>query len=480
MTPVHKKILGSLFWKILEQTGYQGVQLVVSLVLARILGPEEYGLVSLIMIFITLANTFVQSGFATALVQNKDVEAEDYSSVFWLSLLLSGLCYGLLFAAAPWIAAWYREPLLSELLRLMALVLFPGAVISVQTARAARAMEFRRLFYGTMLAVIFSGGIAIFLSIRGFGVFALAAQQLLYYFSLMAALFFFVRWRPLMLFRMERVRALFSFGWKILVSGLIDTLWQNIYGLVIGKKYSGAELGVYSRGEQFPKLLAGNLTAAFQSVMLPAFSGIQEDKAALKPMFRRSLRLSSFLFFPMMAGMFAVSKPMVILLLTGKWLAAVPYLRIMCAVYAILPLHALNLQLMNALGRSDLFLKLEILKKLLGAAILLISLRYGIMTMLLLRLLDEYLCLLLNAWPNRRLIGLGPWEQLRDMLPPAACSILMALAVFALEGTGLSPLPLLMLDLAAGIASYILFSFLLNREILLYAVSIIRKILHVS
>ncbi len=464
------RVLNGLFWKLLEQTGYQGIQFVVALVLARLMSPEEYGTISLIMIFITIANTFIQSGFATALIQKKDIREEDYSSVFWLTMGMAVLCYGLLSLAAPWIAAYYETPVLTALVRVMGLVLFPGAVISIQTAFVSRTLKFQMLFKSTMLAVAASGGISIGMALVGLGVWAMAAQQLVYYFVLMLSLFFIVRWVPKREFSFREIRDLFSFGWKILVSGLIDTVWQNIYGLVIGKQYSSAELGVYNRGEQFPKLLTTNLTSAIQSVMLPAYAALQEDRDALKNAARRSVKLSGFLVFPMMAGMLAVARPLVLLLLTEKWIAAVPYLCLMCVGYAIYPIHTINLQLLNAQGRSDLFLKLEIVKKLLGIVLLLVSLPLGILPMMILKVADEYLCLVINAWPNRHLLHYGPSEQLVDLLPSALCSMAMGLGVAFLLRLALSPLPMLLLQMLTGVLLYLVLSWIFNREALYYII----------
>lgn len=458
------KVIGGLFWKILEQAGAQGIQFVVALVLARLMSYEEYGTLTLITVFITVANTFVQSGFATSLIQKQEIREEDYSSVFWLTMGLSVLVYAVLYACAPLIADYYETPVLVPLVRVMGMVLFPGAVISIQSAYIARNMQFKALFQSTLLAVILSGGAAIALALQGFGVWAMAAQQIVYYFALMLILFAAVRWHPVFLFSLRRVKSLFRFGWKILVSGLIDTIWMNIYGLVIGKQYSQGELGAYSRGEQFPKLITSNLSAAIQSVMLPAYAKHQDDPEALRLMCRRSIKLSAFLIFPMMAGLIAVSRPLITLLLTDKWLLCAPYLCIMCLSYAVWPIHVINLQVMNAMGRSELFLKLEIIKKALGIVILVLSLPFGIMPMLLLKVADEYLCTFINAYPNRKLIGYGPLAQWRDVLPSALSAAIMCVLVYQLTNLGLGVLTTLVLQMVAGVLLYTVLSFVFNRE----------------
>lgn len=462
------KVISGLFWKILEQCGSQGVQFVVALVLARLMTPTEYGTISLITIFITIANTFVQSGFATALVQGKDIEEEDYSSVFWVSMLLALFCYLVLFISAPVIAAYYTTPVLTRLVRVMGIVLFPGAVVSIQTAFVARNLRFRQLFQSTMIAVVMSGVVSIGLAMQGFGVWAMAAQQIVYYFSLMVIMLITVRWYPHALFKTGRLKQLFSFGWKILASGLIDAVWQNIYGLIIGKKYSSADLGAYNRGEQFPKIIATNLSTAIQSVMLPAYSKEQDDPDTLRRMASRSIRLSAFVIFPMMAGLAAVARPLVILLLTDKWLVAAPYLVLLAISYAVYPIHIINLQVMNAMGRSDLFLKLEIIKKALGIVILVLSLPFGIWPMLILKVFDEYLCTIINAWPNGGLIGYGPLSQWREVLPSLLISIIMGAGAWSVDLLGLPVLITLIVQMGVGVILYLILSWLFNREPLQY------------
>ncbi|MBP3806582.1 MAG: lipopolysaccharide biosynthesis protein [Oribacterium sp.] len=469
------KVISGLFWKVLEQCGSQGVQFVVALILARLMTPTEYGTISLITIFITIANTFVQSGFATALVQGKDIKEEDYSSVFWISMLLALGCYLVLFAGAPWISDYYGIPVLRELVRVMGIVLFPGAIVSIQTAFVARNLRFRQLFQSTMIAVLISGAVSIALAMQGFGVWAMAAQQISYYFSLMIVMLFTVRWYPHFLFRSGRLKQLFSFGWKILASGLIDAVWQNIYGLIIGKKYSSADLGAYNRGEQFPKIIATNLSTAIQSVMLPAYSKQQDDPEMLRRMASRSIRLSAFVIFPMMAGLAAVSRPLVEILLTEKWLVAAPYLVLLAVSYAVYPIHIINLQVMNAMGRSDLFLKLELIKKTLGIVILLLSLPFGIWPMLILKVIDEYLCTVINAWPNGKLIGYGPLRQWIEVLPSLVVSVLMGAAAWSVELLRFAPVPTLILQMVTGVIVYLLASYIFNREPLDYIVSLVSK-----
>ena len=463
---VKSKIAPSLLWKILELGGTQGIQFIVSVILARILSPDEFGTIALITIFITIANTFVQSGFATALIQKKDVQDDDYSSVMWVSLACAVVMYFILYFSAPLISGYYAIPILVSLIRVTGIILFPGALVSIQTSYVARNMQFRKLFIGSLAAVILSGTAAIILAVNGAGVWALSIQQIIYYFAMMLVMLFLISWKPKFIIAMNRVKEFFSFGWKILVAGLIDTIWTNVYGLIIGKKYSTAELGGYNRGDQFPKLIATNLGAALQSVMLPVYSTIQDDKEDLKNMLRSTIRYSSFILMPMMAGLIGVAKPLVSVLLTDKWLFCVPYLQILAAGYTLYPIHTANLQAINAQGRSDLFLKLEIIKKISGIIFLFIGLQFGILIMLALKTLNELVCAVINSQPNKKLLGYGFIEQLTDILPTIICSVIMLGAVRAVASTGLDGIVLLIVQIIAGIAVYIGLSSIVNKEML--------------
>lgn len=464
-----QKVARGLGFKLLELTGAQGVQFAVALLLARLMTPEEYGTVGLIMIFIAIANVFVQSGFATALIQAPEVEREDYASVLSVCLLIALPVYAAICLLAPYIASYYETEVLTPLFRWMGIVLFPGAVIAVQTAYVSRTMAFHRLFAATMAAVLLSGAAAVFLAFSGYGVFSMAVQQILYYFFLMFALLVLLEWKPSFAFRKKSIQKLFRFGWKILVSGLLDAVWMNVYGLVIGKRYEKAELGGYNRGEQFPKIITSNLSSAIQAVLLPAYAHFQNETDMLRTMMKRSIGLAAFVVFPMMAGLAGCANSLVCVLLTEKWLFCVPYLRVMCLCYAFWPIHVTNLQMINAMGRSDLFLKLELIKKALGIVILALSLRYGVTAMLCLKAFDEFLCTFINIAPVHRLIHYGILEQYKDMFPSVVSSALMGIFVYGLEQF----LPvkagyLLIVQIFSGIFVYFLLSFFMNRQNLFY------------
>ena len=469
-TEMKGKIVKGLFWKLLENGGAQGLQFVVAILLARLLTPAEYGLVGIVMIFIVIANAIVQNGFSTALIQKKNSDETDFSSVFYFGLALAAVMYTLLYLAAPAVSRFYENPILCPILRVLGIVLFPGSVISVQTAYVSRKMEFRGLFIATMAAVVVSGAVSITMAYSGLGAWAMVGQQIVYYLVLMLGLFAVVSWKPRFLFSLGRVRGMLAFGWKLLAASLLDTLFNNLYGLIIGKIYNEELLGAYNRGDQFPKLIVSNLGAAIQSVLLPAFSAQQDNMAQVRSMVRRAIRVSSFLVLPMLFGLFAVADTLVLALLGEKWLICVPYLRIMCISYSFWPIHITNLQAINALGRSDVFLKLEVLKKIVSLIGLLIGIRYSPVIMVSIKAVSDFLSVFINAWPNRKLLGYSIRSQWMDILPSALLSAVMCGVVLGLglllpaAGVWLR----LLLQIAAGAAVYVVLAWIFRLETFRY------------
>ncbi len=472
------QIVNGLFWKVMENGGSQGIQFVISIVLARLLSPDEYGIINIVMIFVTIANVIVQNGFGTALVQKQQADERDYSSVLYVNLAAALAIYGILYVSAPWIAAFYGNPDMIRIVRVLALVLFPGAVISVQNAFISRRMEFKGLCIATVAAVVISGGVGIVMAGSGFGVWALVGQQLVYYLSLASVLFLAVPWRPRFLFAPERVEAMFQFGWKLLCASLIDTLFMNLYGLVVGKLYDEHTMGIYSRGEQFPKLIVTNLGTAIQSVMLPALSAYQTHPEQVVSMLRRAIKLSVFLVLPMMAGLAACGENLVLVLLGEKWMKCVPFLQISCLAYAVWPMDIANLQALNAMGRSDVFLKLEILKKIVGVAILALSVRCGALTFIAWKAAGDFLCTFLNAWPNQKLLGYSIRQLWRDILPALGASAVMGMGVYGIAhflppgGLGL------VIQVLTGIGIYLFIALAFKLESFQYLLGMLKTALY--
>lgn len=470
------KVLSSLIWKFMERGGTQGIQFIIQIILARLLAPKDYGVIALISIFITIANVFVQSGFNTALIQKKNADEIDFSSVFFLSIFVSGLLYCILFFSAPAIASFYNVKQLVLVLRILSIILFFGAFNSIQTAEISRKMQFKKLFFSSLGAIIVSGIAGIILAYMGAGVWALVFQQIINQFLITVNLWFTVKWRPKWVFSIKRVKELFSYGWKLLISSLIDTLYMNLRSLVIGKIYTPQVLGYYNRGEQFPSILVTNIDGSIQSVMLPALAAQQENKRRVRDMVRRSIVTSSFIVFPIMVGLAVISEPLIKILLTEKWLPSVPFLQIFCVSYALYPIHTANLQAINALGRSDIFLKLEIIKKTIGIIVLGVSVNYGVYSIAIGMLIVGVISTFINAFPNLRLLNYSYREQLNDILPSLILSLLMGGVIYNFKLFNMSDWLMLITQIFFGCILYIGLAKLFKLECFTYLVMTFKEI----
>ncbi len=463
-------------WKLLERFGVQGVQFVLQIILARLLDPEHYGVLSLMLIFTTLANVFVQNGFNTALIQNKDVDEDDYSSVFWVSLGISVLLYVVIFLSAPLIASFYEMPDIIWPLRVIALMLIPGAFNSVQLAKVSREMDFKKVFLSNIGGILVSGIVGIVLAYAGAGMWALVAQYLVNIIVACIVMLFTVKWFPKFVVNWKRIKILFSFGWKLLVSSLLDTLYQDLRSLVIGKKYDEGTLGYYNRGKQFPQFIVNAVNGTVQSVMLPAMSEKQDNLQQVKAMTRNSIMLSTYIMMPIMAGLAGVATPVVRILLTDKWLLCVPYMQIYCFSLAFYPVHSCNLQAINAVGRSDIFLKLEIIKKTYGIVALVIAVAFfdSPIAIAMTGMITTFIGFLVNAAPNKKLIDYSYFEQIRDVFPSFAISIVMFVVVLQIEKLGIGMFATLGLQILTGVMLYIGLSVILRLEPYQMALNLIK------
>ena len=466
-----------LLWKLLERFGVSGAQFVLQIILARLLDPEHYGVLSLMVIFTTIANVFIQHGFNTSLVQNKDVTEEDYSSVLWVSMGVAGFLYAVIFFAAPAIAIFYEMPDIVWPLRVLALMLFPGALNSVQLAKISREMNFRKVFFSNVIAIVVSGTVGIIVALYGGGLWALVLQSMLNVFIACIVMRFTSKLKIRFVCNGKRVKLLFGFGWKILVSHLIDTIYQDIRSLVIGKKYDNATLGYYNKGKQFPQFMINSINGAVQSVMLPAMSSKQDEKQKVKSIMRTSITMSAYVIFPIMAGLAAVSIPLISLLLTDKWLPAVPYMQIYCFTFAFYPVHTCNLQAINAVGRSDIYLKLEIVKKTVGVLALVIAVVFfkSPLAIALTGAVTTLISCFVNAYPNKKLIGYSYFEQMKDILPSFFISCIMLAAVLLVGQLNIGVIWLLMLQVVVGVVVYAALSAIFRIRPFLMIVETVKK-----
>jgi O-antigen/teichoic acid export membrane protein len=424
-----RKVISGLFWRYMERTLAQGIQLLVTIVLARILMPEEYGTVALVSVLINIALVFVQSGFGSALIQKADADTTDFSTAFYFSFGLSLLIYLILYVAAPYVSTFYRNSAFTPLIRGLSVSIIIASMGTVQQAYVSRTMQFRKFFFSTLTGTIVSAFTGIGAALMGLGAWALIIQQLTNQCIDTLILWFTSGWRPTREFSLKSLRHIFGYGWKLLLSGLIDTVYSNLYTLIIGKKFSGADVGCYEKGRQFPALIIVNINATIQSVLFPALSSRQSDIAKTRSLMRRAIKTSTFIIFPCMAGLSIIARPLIALVLTEKWLPAVSYLRFFCLIYAIWPVHTANLQAINALGRSDIFLKLEIIKKALGITVLAITMPMGLRAMMIGSCAVSYIGMILNAYPNTRLLNYSLIELAKDLMPAALLSALMAAVI---------------------------------------------------
>ncbi len=465
-------------WKLMERFGAHGIQFIMQIILARILSPEHYGVLSLMLIFVSVSNTFVQSGFNTALIQNKDVTEEDYSSVFWVSLLISIVLYGVIFVAAPYIGIFYDMPELVVPLRVLALVIIPGAVNSIQLAKISRTLDFKKAFWGNLGGIVISGIIGIVMANKGMGLWALVVQSILNTLISCVIMLVIVDWFPKWGINWTRIGILFSYGWKLLMASLLDTFYQELRSLIIGKKYDEITLGYYNKGKQFPQLVINAVNGTVQSVMLPVMSAKQDDRNQIKLITRNSIMLSSFILFPVMAGLAGIANSVVELLLTDKWILCVPYMQIYCFTFAFYPIHSCNLQAINALGRSEVFLKLEIIKKIVGVLAIAIAV-WGFSNPIAIALTGTISGLIncfINAYPNKRLIGYSYFEQMKDIFPSLVIALIMLAVVLAVEKIGMGIWLTLTIQIVVGCCCYIGLAALCKLQPYIWCMDILKKI----
>ncbi|MBC5668849.1 lipopolysaccharide biosynthesis protein [Eubacterium sp. AF15-50] len=468
-------ITKNFFWRFAERCGAQGIAFVVSIVLARLLAPEAYGVIALVTVFTNILNVFVDSGMGNALIQRKNADDTDFSTVFFFNMLLCIVLYAGMFVAAPWIAAFYENPELTAVVRVLSLTLIISGVKNVQQAYVSRTMQFKKFFFSTLGGTIGSAVVGIAMAYAGFGVWALVAQQIFNQTVDTIILWITVKWRPKLKFSFKRLKGLFAYGWKLLASSLLDTVYNNIRQVIIGKVYSSADLAYYNKGKHLPYLVITNVNVAIDSVLFPAISSKQDEIDRVKAMTRRAIKTSSFIIWPIVLGLAACAEPVVRILLTEKWMKCVPFLKIFCFTYGFWPIHTANLNAIKAVGRSDIFLKLEIIKKTIGIISILISMPFGVLAMAMAYLITSPLSAIVNATPNRKLLGYKYREQLADMLPSMLLGAFMAMVVYAIGKINLNDFALLPIQVIVGAVIYIAGAKLLKFESLNYILSIVKK-----
>jgi len=446
-----EKTVSGLIWSFIDSIAGQGITFIVGIILARLLTPKEFGLVGMITIFIAISSSFINSGFATALIQKQNCTEKDYSTVFYFNLAMGILFFWILFFAAPAISHFFNEPQLERIVQMLGIVLIIDALTIIQRTILTKRIDFKLQTKISIISSIFSGIIGLTMAFRGFGVWSLIARQISQQAINSILLWVWNRWRPMLVFSIESFRQLFSFGYKLLISGLIDTLYRNIYYLIIGKYFSAQELGYYTRADQFQSLPSSNVQNIISRVSYPVLSSIQDDVLRLREAYKKIIRSTMLITFILMLGMAAVARPMILILIGEKWEPCVIYLQMLCVIGMFYPLHALNLNMLQVQGRSDLFLRLEIIKKALAIPVVIIGVFWGINEMLLGMMVLTLIAYYLNSFWSGRLIGYSFLSQIKDILPSFLLAVIMNAVVFA-EGLliPLPPLPLLIIQLITG------------------------------
>lgn len=473
----NKNVVNNFIWRFAERCGAQAVTLIVSIVLARILTPGDFGTVSLVMVFTTIMQVFVDSGLGTALIQKKDADDLDFSSVFYFNFAVCLILYAVMFMAAPLIAGFYNDTSLILIIRVISLTIIISGVKGIQQSYVSRNMLFKRFFFATLGGTIFSAFLGIGMAYAGCGVWSIVAQQLSNTAIDTLILWVTVKWRPKKLFSWKRLKGLLSYGWKLLISSLLDTVYNNLRNLIIGKIYTSADLAYYNQGDKFPKVIVTNINASIDSVLLPSMAGEQDHCDRVKSMTRRAIKTSTYIMAPLMMGLMFCAEPVVKLLLTDKWLPCVPYLRIFCFTYMFWPIHTANLNAIKAMGRSDLFLKLEIVKKIMGLTLLLLTMRISVMAMAYSLIVSGICSQVINSWPNWKLLNYNYFEQLRDILPSIIIALIMGIIVYFVGFLRLPTIVILLIQVLTGAAIYIGVSALLHLEEFEYLFEMVKSFL---
>lgn len=450
------KVLSNIIWRFAERVGAQCVGFVVSIILARILLPDDYGLVALVSVFLTIMNVFVDSGFGNALIQKKEVDDLDFSSVFWFNIGTSVFLYIVVFFAASLIAEYYHRDELVILIRVLSIQIIIASIKNVEQAYVSRTLQFKRFFFATIGGTIGAAIIGIYMAKSGYGVWALVAQQLLNTLVDTIILWCTVGWRPQFAFSLERLKIMFDYGWKLLLAAILGNGYISLRQLIIGKAYSPSDLAYYNRGERFPDIFVNNIDSAIGNVLFPVMSKEQDSKDKIKYMMRRAIKTSMYVVAPLMVGLICCGDVFVKVLLTDKWMPCVRYMRVLCITFLFYPLSTGNLNAMLSLGRSDLYLTLEIMKKTIGIISLIITMRISIMAMALSVLFTAICAQIINTWPNKKLLDYSLIEQIKDLIPELMLSAVMGAVVYSVNFLKMNDVLTLLIQIGAGVVSYVI------------------------
>ena len=461
---IGNKAVGGFFWKFSEKIGSQFVSFIVQLILARLLLPNDYGIVALLTVFLNICDVFIRTGLTTALIQKKDADQKDFSSVYYANILVSIVLYAILFGCAPLLSIFFHEPLLVNITRVLSLNIIIGAFSAVHNAILSRKLEFKKSFVINLSNVLVHGLVGVILAIKGFGPWALAYSSIAGTFVGFLVLSFVVKWTPSLFFSLKRIKSLFSYSSKVFTSNLLNTLFNNLQSLVIGKFYTNSDLAFYQRGQTIPQTLMTAVDGSLNEVMYPAYSHLQLDYERLRSVLRRTLRLSMYICFPLMTGLCILSKPLTLVLLTEKWLPCVPFMQLQCILCIFWPLSTIN-HAINAIGKSGVVLKINIISKGLTILFVIICIPYGVYAIMLGSLFSSVISILFVSMKYyRRYLNYGLKNILLDLRSSAIFSIIMGISMYLINTLGLNVLVQITVQIAIGVLVYWICSVLTNNE----------------
>lgn len=470
-----RKVLSGLVWTFSERVMAQAVSFIISLILARLLSPNEYGVIAIVMIFINIANIFVENGFGESLVQKNDTDETDFSTMFYCSLTFSIILYVLLCIIAPFIAKFYNNNDITIILRILALKIPISSISTIQHAYVSKKMIFKKFFLSTLFGTIISGIVGIIMAYIGFGIWALVWQYLLNTIIDTIVLFLIIEWKPQLVFSRNSAKSMVSYGYKVMLSSLINQIYNESTSLIIGKKYTSLDLAYYNRGSSFPSLIINNIDTAIGKVIFPAMSNCKGNKYEIKVIAKRSMKITSYLIFPLMVGLFVIAKPLVEILLTSKWEKCVIYLQIMCIFKATQPIQTTNWQIIKATGRGDLCIKLELFKKGIGIILLLFVMNISVKAIAVSSIVLGIISMVINMLPSNELISYTFREQIMDILPSFLLSIVMGIILFPISNLEISNYLIVSIQIIIGIIVYFGLSYILKIDSFMYCLELVKK-----
>lgn len=461
---IKSKTISGFFWKLSQKVLCQVVSFGISVVLARILLPSDYGVVAICSMFLILTGIFIDGGLGTALIQKKNADDLDFCTVFYSGMVLSIVVYIAVFFAAPLIADFFKNKQITSVIRVLALAMPIGTLSGVQNAFVSRQMIFKRFFYSSLIGTFASGAVGLGMALTGFGVWALVGQNLVSTITNTLVLFCIIEWHPKLRFSYERFKVLFSFGWKMAIVNVLTTFFYQLKGYVIGYKYSATQLAYYNRGEGLPGILYNNINGTISDVLFPALSQLQDDKDALRRALSRAMRISSFFLMPALFGLAAISNNLVIIIFSEKWAASIPFMQVICLISCSDILGMANYQAIKAVGRADTLLEMEFVKRPAMFAILIVTMFISPLAIAVGQLLYSIIAFIVNAYPNRKYIDYPIMQQLNDVGKNFVISLLMAIAVYLIGLIGLNMYVCVGVQVVVGVVLYYSVARLFNKE----------------